>query len=103
MIFNPIKIYSVLNSVVGTATRYGLVRGSNPDGARFSAPVHTSYTMGTESSPGVKWPGRDVEHTPHLSPRLKKEENYTSTPPLGFRLLLQAEIYFSFIWRNSPR
>jgi len=35
MIFNPIKIYSVLNSVVGTATRYGLVRGSNPGGGEI--------------------------------------------------------------------
>ena len=30
MIFNPIKIYRVLNSVVGIAIRYGLVRASNP-------------------------------------------------------------------------
>jgi len=41
--------------------------------------------MGTESFPGVKRPGRDVDHPPHLAPRLKKEYNYTSTPPLGFR------------------
>jgi len=52
-----------------------------PDRARFSAPVQTgpgahlsSYTMGTGSlSPGVKRPGRDVNHPPHLAPRLKKE------------------------------
>jgi len=43
------------------------VRGSNLDGARFSAPVKTgpgahlaSYTMWTGSFPGVKRPGRGV-------------------------------------------
>jgi hypothetical protein len=59
------------DSSVGIATRYGL------DGpwiesrweARFSAPVHTglgghpaSYTMRTGSFPGVKRPGRGVNH-----------------------------------------
>jgi len=39
--------------------------------ARFSAPVQTgpgahpaSYTMGTGSFPGVKWPRRSVYHPP---------------------------------------
>jgi hypothetical protein len=41
--------------------------------------------MGTGSSPGVKRPGRGVDHPPHLAPRLKKEQSYTSTPPLGLR------------------
>jgi len=48
--------------------------------ARFSAPVQTgpgahraSYTMGTGSFPGLKRPGRGVDHPPHLAPRLKKE------------------------------
>ena len=47
------------------------VRGSNPDGARFSAPVQTgpgahpaSCTMGTASFLGVK-SGRGVNLTPH--------------------------------------
>jgi hypothetical protein len=44
-----------------------------------------SYTMGTGSFPGVKWPGRGVDHLPHLAPRLKIEYSYTSTPPLGLR------------------
>jgi hypothetical protein len=51
-----------------------------PVGARFSAPVHTgpgshpaSSTMVTGSFPGVKRPGRGVDHPPHLVPRLKKE------------------------------
>jgi hypothetical protein len=51
-----------------------------PVGARFSAPVQTgrgahlaSYTKGTRSFPGVKQPGRGVDHTPYLALRLKKE------------------------------
>jgi len=39
--------------------------------------------MGTGSLPGVKWPGRGVEHP--LAPRLKKEYSYTSTPSLDLR------------------
>ena len=70
-----------------------------PVGARFSAPVKTgpgahpaSYTMGTESFPGVKRPGRGLDHTPpHIAPRLKKEYTYTSTPSLGLRGLSQGE------------
>ena len=45
------------------------VRGSNPDGTRFSAPVQTgpgahpaSYTMGTGSFPGLKRPGLGAYH-----------------------------------------
>jgi len=56
------------------------VRGSNPGGARFSARVQTgpgahpaSCTMGTGSFPGIKRPGRGVDHPPRLVPRLKKE------------------------------
>jgi hypothetical protein len=51
-----------------------------PMRARFSATVQTgpgvhlaSYTMGTGSLPGVKRPGRGVDHPPHLEPKLKKE------------------------------
>jgi hypothetical protein len=36
--------------------------------------VHTaSYTMGTGSFPGVKLPGRGVDHPPHLGQRLNKK------------------------------
>ena len=70
------------DSSVSTATRYGLdVTGIESRwGARLSAPIRTgpgahpaSYTMGTGSLPGVKRPGRGVEHPTHLVPRLKKE------------------------------
>ena len=71
------------DSSVGIATRYG------PDGpgiesrwggVRFSTPVQTCpgahpafYTKGTASFPGVKLPGRGVDHPPNLAPRLKEE------------------------------
>ena len=51
-----------------------------PVQATFSAPVQTGprdhpafYTMGTRSFPGVKRPGRGVDHPLHLAPRLKKQ------------------------------
>jgi len=51
-----------------------------PVGARFSAPVQTgpgahpaSYTMVTGSFPGVKRPGRGIDHPSHLAPWLRKE------------------------------
>jgi len=70
------------DSAVGTAIRHGL---DGPEmesrwGARFSAPVQygpgahpSSYTVDTGSFPGVKRPGRGVDHPPPLEPRLKKE------------------------------
>ena len=94
------KIYSVTSgtlcrdSSVGIATRYGAGRSGDriAVGARFPAPVQTgpgthpaSFTMGTGSFPGVKRPGRGVDHPPHLAPRLRKEYSYTSVPLLGLR------------------
>jgi hypothetical protein len=38
---------------------------------------------------------------PHLAPRLKKEQSYTSTPPLGFCGLLQGELYLYLNWLTS--
>jgi hypothetical protein len=50
-----------------------------PVGARFFAPVQTgpgtqpaSYTMGTESFPGVKRPGRGVDNPPPSSAEVKE-------------------------------
>ena len=68
------------------------VRGSKPGGgARFSAPVqtdpgaHPASIMGTGSFPGVKRPGRGVDHPPPSSAEVKKEESYTSATHLGLR------------------
>jgi len=69
-------------SAVAVPTRYGLdVPGIKYRwGARFSAPFQTgpgahpaSCTMGTGSFPGVRRPGRGVDHPPHLVSKLKKE------------------------------
>jgi len=50
-----------------------------PVGARFSSPVQTgseahpaSYTMGTASFPGLKRPGRGVDHPPPSSAEVKE-------------------------------
>jgi len=69
------------DSVVGIATRYGM-NGPGIEsrwGARFSAPVLTdpgthpaSYTMGAGSFPGVKRPGRGVDHPPPCSAEVKE-------------------------------
>ena len=67
---------------VRMSTRYGLGGPGIESrwGARFSVPIQTvpvthpaSNTMGTESFPGVKRPGRGVEHPLHLVPKLEKE------------------------------
>ena len=69
------------DSVVGTATRFGL---DGPEdrilvGAIFSAFVQpdpgtrpASYTMGTGAFPGVKRPGRGVDHPPPSSAEVKE-------------------------------
>jgi hypothetical protein len=57
-------------------------------GARLSASVQTgpeahpaSYTMGTVSSPGVKRPGRGVEHPPSSNAVVKERvELYLYSP-----------------------
>jgi hypothetical protein len=72
------------------------------DLARFSAPVQNgpgahpaSYTMCNGSCPGVKWPGRGVDHPPPSSAEVKeKAELYLyfpsgpSSPVLGQTLPL---------------
>ena len=42
-----------------------------------------SSTMVTGSFPAVNRPGRGNDHLPHLTPRLRKEQSYTSSPPSG--------------------
>jgi len=42
--------------------------------------------------PGVKRPGRGVNHLSHLAARLKKEWIYDSIPSLGLYVLLHGEV-----------
>ena len=69
------------DSAVSIVTRYGLDDGgSNPGGDeifhtlpdRPCDPSSIPYNGYWVSFPGVKRPGRDVEHPPHLALRLKK-------------------------------
>jgi hypothetical protein len=76
-----------LDGSVGIATHYGLVGPGieTRGGTRFSARVQTGpgprpSLLYIGSFPGVKRPGRDVDHPPHLALRLEKEYSYTSTP-----------------------
>jgi len=48
----------------------GEIFRTRPDGPG-AHPV--SCTMGIGSFPGIKRPGRGVDHPPHIMPRLKKE------------------------------
>ena len=78
----PPGLYVGRDNSVGIATRYGLeVQGIEsrwgrdfPRPSRPALGAHpASYTMGTGSFVRVKRPGRDIDHPPHLAPRLKKE------------------------------
>jgi hypothetical protein len=73
------------DGVVGIATRYELdgpgIESQWGEGARFSAPVQTSCTMGTGSFPGVKRSGRGVDHPPLSSAEVKERvELYLYSP-----------------------
>jgi len=96
-----IRYWSRDNSV-GIATTLWAERFGDriPVGARFSESVRkypgahpASYAMGTGSFPGVRRPGRGIDHSPHLAPRLKIEYSYASIPPLSLRGLFWGEIY----------
>jgi len=67
--------------------------GSNPNGVKFSAPVQTgpevqpaSYIMGNGSFPGVKRPGRGVDHPPLSRTEFNKRvQLYLYSPSGPFR------------------
>jgi len=78
------------DSSVGIATRYGLDGPGIESrwGARFSAPTGpgahpASYTMGTGSLPGVKRPGRGVDHPPPSSAEDKERVKLYLYSPSG--------------------
>ena len=68
---------------------------------RFSPAYYSQYYLLLGSFSGVKRPGRGVDHPPHLAPRLKKEQSYTSTPPLGRRGLFEGELYITLLYFTS--
>ena len=91
------------DSSVGIATRYGL-DGPGIESqweARFFAPVQTgpgahpaSYTMGTGSFPGVKRPGRGVDHRPPSSAEVKERvELYLYSPYASSRVRFYLYLY----------
>jgi len=57
-------------------------RTGQPWGQPWGQP-NLLYNRYRASFPGVKKPGRNLNYPPHLVPRLKNEETYTSTVPLG--------------------
>jgi hypothetical protein len=80
------------DSSVGIATTLRAGRSGDriPVGARFSAPVQTgpgahpaSCTMGTGSFPGVKRPGRGVDHPPPSSAEVKERVKLYFYSPSG--------------------
>jgi len=71
----------VFDRIGGLGLHGGLVtcyRLDSPVVIKFFAPVQTSpgthpATEITRLFPGVKWPGRGINHPPQLAPRLNKE------------------------------
>ena len=96
------------DSAVGIATRYGL-DGSGIEsrwGARFSVPVQTgpgaypaSYTMGTESFPWVKRPGRGADHPPPSKCRGQERARlYLYSPSGPSWPVMGAPLFFSVMY-----
>jgi hypothetical protein len=94
--FPPGKVHS---SQCRDSLRIGRSGVRIPMGSGFSALAQTGRgthpafcTVGYRVSfPGVKWPGRGVNHPyPLVAPRLKKEKGYASTPLWAFMAFYKA-------------
>ena len=82
---------ALLHSRYSDSLRAGRFGDRIPVKARFSAPVQTGpgaypayRTMSTGSFPGVKRPGRGVDHRPPPSAEVKERVDLYLYPPLGF-------------------
>ena len=71
--------FTILRAGIPQSLRAGRSGDRIPVGARFSAPDQTgpgahpaSYTMGTDSFPGVKRPGHGVDHSGPSSAEVKE-------------------------------
>ena len=91
----------------GIPTSYGLYGPAIESrwAARFSAPVQTGpgahlafYTMGTGLFPGVKRPGRRVDHPPPSSAEVKEREElyFYSTSESSWSVIGRTLLYLSF-------
>ena len=96
--------YVSRDSSVGTATRYGLDGPGFESRRRRDFPHPSRPALGPTQPhikwlpgllPGVKLPGRGVDHPTNLAARLKKEWSYDSTPSLGLRGLIEGELCFT--------
>jgi hypothetical protein len=56
--------------------------------------------MGTGYFPGVKRPGRDVDHSPPSSAEVKKGYSYTSIHPLGLFRPVTGQLYL-YLYRKK--
>jgi len=76
-------------------------------GARFPAPVqkgpgaHPPTVHGYRVFPGGKANGGGVDHPPHLGPRLKKGQAYTTTPPLGLQGLFGVKFTLTLLYEQG--
>ena len=59
--------------------------------------------MGIGSFPELKRPGVSLTTHPHLTPRLRKEESYTTAPTLRFRGLFWGELYLYHRYQFTAR
>jgi len=84
------------DSSVGIANRYGLDDPGieSRKGREISYPSRRALRPiqlpknGYRLLPGVKRPGRGVDHPPYLAPGLQEDYSYTSNSPLGLRDVL---------------
>ena len=89
-VFFYVQIWGLYrDSVMGIATRYGL-GGLGFDG-RWG-PSSLLYSGYRGALPGVKRPGRGVDHRHPPSPEVKNEYSYNSTLPVWLHGILQEEI-----------
>ena len=108
---------NLLWSITQRQKLFGRSRDRIPVGARFSAPVLTgpgahpaSYTMGTRSFPGVKRPGRGLDHqTPSSAEVEERVELYLycpsglSWPVIGWPLPLFCRSPIPTCWMSTEK
>jgi hypothetical protein len=95
------------DSSVGIVTYYGLDcpgielrwrqdfrHPSTPVLGPTQPPIQWGYRV---SFPGVKRPGRGVNHPPYLALRLKEEQSYVSSAPLGLHDLYLGDLYLFYL------